>query len=73
MNEPKSISLIFPVYKDRFTVLRVIEKSLKILKKLNKKYEIIIIDDCCPQMSGQIALEIVKKNKKIKVFFHKKT
>ena len=72
MNEPKSISLIFPVYKDRFTVLRVIEKSLKILKKLNKKYEIIIIDDCCPQMSGQIALEKVKKNKKIKVFFHKK-
>ncbi len=72
MNEPKSISLIFPVYKDRFTVLRVIEKSLKILKKLNKKYEIIIIDDCCPEMSGQIALEKVKKNKKIKVFFHKK-
>ena len=64
MNEPKSISLIFPVYKDRFTVLRVIEKSLKILKKLNKKYEIIIIDDCCPQMSGQIALEKVKKIKK---------
>ena len=72
MKEPKSISLIFPVYKDRFTVLRLIEKSLKILKKLNKKYEIIIIDDCCPEMSGQIALEKVKKNKKIKVFFHKK-
>lgn len=75
MNKPKSISLIFPLYKDKFTVINVIKKSLKILKKLKIKHEIIIIDDCCPEKSGQIALKYISKNnqnKKIKVIFHKK-
>ena len=71
MKKPKSISLIFPVYKDKFTVLSVINKSLRILKKLRIKYEIIIVDDCCPENSGHKALIRAKKNKKIKVFFHK--
>lgn len=35
MSKPNSISLIFPVYKDKFTVIRVINKRLKILKKYN--------------------------------------
>lgn len=75
MNKPKSISLIFPLYKDKFTVIKVINKSLKILKKLKVKYEIVIIDDCCPEKSGLIALKYINKNnqrKKIKVIFHKK-
>lgn len=72
MNKPRSISLIFPVYRDKFTVKKVIKKSSKILKKLKIKYEIIIIDDFCPEKSGLIALKYSKKNKKIKVYFHKK-
>ena len=72
MNNPKSISLIFPLYRDKYTVKKVIDKSLKILKKLKIKYEIIIIDDCCPEKSGLIALNYSKRNKKIKVIFHKK-
>tara|TARA_B110000259_G_C13901644_1_gene357117 strand:+ start:146 stop:865 length:720 start_codon:yes stop_codon:yes gene_type:complete len=72
MKDPKSISLIFPVYRDKYTVKKVINKSLKILKKLKIKYEIIIIDDCCPEKSGSIALKYSKKNKRIKVIFHKK-
>ncbi len=72
MNNPKSISLIFPLYKDKYTVKKVINKSLKILKKLKKRYEIIIIDDCCPEKSGLVAVKHSKKNKKIKVIFHKK-
>ena len=45
---------------------KVINKSLKILKKLKKRYEIIIIDDCCPEKSGLVAVKHSKKNKKIK-------
>ena len=33
----KSISLMFPVYKDRRTVKKMILKSAKVLKKLKKK------------------------------------
>ena len=63
---------MFPLYKDRSTVKLMIKKSVKVLKKLKKKYEIIIVDDGCPQNSGKLAKEISKKYSNVKVFFHKK-
>ena len=72
MLNPKSISLVFPLYKDKSTVKIMISKSLNVLKKTKKKFEIIVIDDGCPQNSGKIAQAYAKKNYKIKVFFHKK-
>ena len=72
MLNPKSISLLFQLYKDKSTVKIMISKSLNVLKKTKKKFEIIIIDDGCPQNSGKIAQAYAKKNYKIKVFFHKK-
>jgi glycosyltransferase involved in cell wall biosynthesis len=72
MKNPKSISLMFPLYNDKRTVKIMITKSLKILKKINKKFEIIIVDDGCPEKSGKIAQIFSKKNPQIKVFFHKK-
>ena len=70
MNKIKSISLMFPLYKDRNTVRLMIKKSLNVLKKLKIKYEIVIVDDGCPQNSGKLAKEIAKKFTNIKVFFH---
>ena len=72
MNNIKSISLVFPLYKDKNTVEVMIFKSLKVLKKIKKKFEIIIVDDGCPEGSGKIAQRYAKKNQKIKVFFHAK-
>ncbi len=60
MNKIKSISLMFPLYKDRNTVRLMIKKSLNVLKKLKIKSEIIIVDDGCPQKSGNLAKEIAK-------------
>ena len=72
MNKVKSISLMFPLYKDRSTVKLMIKKSVKVLKKLKKKYEIIIVDDGRPQNSGKLDTQISKKYSNVKVFFHKK-
>ncbi len=72
MQKIKSISLMFPLYKDKNTVELMIKKSSKVLKKLKRKYEIIIVDDGCPQNSGRLAEKIAKKYSNIKVFFHKK-
>ena len=72
MNKMKSISLMFPLYKDRNTVKLMITKSSNVLRKLKIKYEIVIVDDGCPQNSGKLAKEIAKKFTNIKVFFHKK-
>ena len=72
IKNPKSISIMFPLYKDKRTVKSMILKSLKILKKTKKKFEIVIIDDGCPENSGKIAQELSKKNPKVRVYFHKK-
>ena len=72
MKKKKSISLMFPLYKDKNTVELMIKKSFNVLKKLKRKYEIIIIDDGCPQKSGKLAIKIAKKFSNIKVFFHRK-
>ena len=47
----KSVTLMFPLYKDKKTVRKMILNSLKILKKVTKKYEIIAVDDGCPEKS----------------------
>ena len=72
MKKIKSISLMFPLYKDKSTVELMITKSSAVLKKLKNKYEIIIVDDGCPQNSGKLAEKIAKKFSNIKIFFHKK-
>ena len=72
MKKIKSISLMFPLYKDRSTVELMIKKSSNVLKKLKRKYEIVIVDDGCPEKSGELAKKVAKKFSNIKVFFHKK-
>ena len=63
---------MFPLYNDKNTVELMIKKSSNVLKKLKRKYEIIIVDDGCPQNSGKLAAKIAKKFSNVKVFFHKK-
>ncbi len=72
MKKVKSLSIIFPLYKDRRTVRKMILKSTKLLKKIKKKSEIVVVDDGCPQKSGFLAMEISKNLKNVKVIFHKK-
>ena len=61
----KSI-IIIPCY-------NVKDQILKVIKKINLKniYKIIIVDDFCPQKSGNLVEKKVK-NKKIKVIYAKK-
>jgi glycosyltransferase involved in cell wall biosynthesis len=72
MKKIDSLSIMFPLYKDSLTVEKMIMKSLKICKKITNNYEIIVVDDGCPEKSGLLAKKFTKKNKKIKVIFHKK-
>ena len=74
MNKKKkinSISIVIPIYKDKNTVTKMITSSLRILKKTINNYEVIAIDDGCPDKSGHEARKFFKDNKKVKVIFHK--
>ena len=46
---------MFPLYKDSKTVNIMIQRSIKVLKKTKKKFEIIAIDGGCPEESGLLA------------------
>ncbi len=72
MKSVKSISIMFPLYKDRRTVKKMIFKSNKLLKKLKKKSEIVIVDDGCPEKSGTYAKLLSQQISNTKVIFHKK-
>ena len=71
MKNINSISILFPLYKDRRTVKKMIIRSLDLMKKLKKKYEIVMVDDGCPEKSGLYAKKLINR-KNIKVIFHKK-
>ena len=71
MKKINSLSIVFPLYKDKSTVRKMIFNSQKALKKTKiKKNQIVIVDDGCPQKSGSYAKKLSKK-KNIKIIFHK--
>ena len=63
---------MFPLYRDKKTVKKMIFRSLSVLRRTKKKFEIVIVDDGCPENSGKLALKFSKKIKNVKVIFHKK-
>ena len=60
-NKINSLSIIFPVYKDSATVEKMIIKSNNLISKYNLDSEIVVVNDCCPEGSGKIAVELKKK------------
>ncbi|OQW96250.1 MAG: hypothetical protein BWK77_05655 [Verrucomicrobia bacterium A1] len=66
----REISLFFPVYNDEPTVRRVTEKAIAVLSEIADRYEIVIVDDCGKDRSGQIADELAKEHPFVKVVHH---
>ena len=54
---------MFPLYRDKRTVKKMIIRSINLMKKLKKKYEIVMVDDGCPENSGLYARKFIKKKK----------
>jgi len=70
MNKIESLSIVFPVYKDNKTIETLIKKSILLCESLLIDYEIIIVNDCCPDGSGKIAEQYAKTNSRIKLITH---
>ena len=70
-NQIPELSLFLPCYNEQDNLQNTVDKTLPILKKVAKKWELIIIDDGSKDKTGQIAKSIQKTDpKNIKIITH---
>ena len=65
-----SLTIGFPVYGDEGTVEIVANKGLAIGRSLAIPFEVIIVNDCSPDRSGEIADELARRHPEIRVIHH---
>lgn len=67
----KKISIIIPTYNERGNILKLIQKIEEHIDVKNFKYEIIIIDDNSPDLTGHLVKKHYENNNKIKIYIRK--
>ena len=68
----KGISIFLPAYNDEKTIKRLVLDVISVLGPLNLDYEIIIIDGCSQDATGEIAKGLTENHKNVKLVQHKK-
>ena len=66
MKSTKKISVVIPVYGCKGALVELCERLNKSLKKITDSYEIILVNDACPQGSWEVIEEICKIDKRVK-------
>lgn len=65
------ISVFFPAYNEEKNLRNTIEKTVAVLKRIARKWEVLIVDDGSKDGTGQIAQGLARKYKnKVKVITH---
>ena len=59
-------SVVIPLYKCSGTLEELCDRLLLVFKKLNKEFEIILVNDASPENDWEIASKLSKTNKNIK-------
>ncbi len=62
------LSVIMPVYNEEATLAEVVRQVLAAPCELEK--ELILVDDCSSDGSGQVADGLAEEDKRIRVFHH---
>ena len=73
MKSKQGISVFFPCYNDVHTIGGLVDDAVFVLKKLTRKYEVIVIDDGSSDGSQQVLRDLeVKYPEVVRPIFHKK-
>ena len=70
MAQITELSVFFPAYNEEKNILNTVNAAENVLKKLFKKYEILIIDDGSSDKTAEICQAIERKNPKIRLIRH---
>ena len=65
-NSKMKISVVVPVYGCRAALPELYRRLVKTLLTITKAYEIILVNDNCPQNSWEVIEELCKQDKKVK-------
>ncbi|MDD5415708.1 MAG: glycosyltransferase [Candidatus Daviesbacteria bacterium] len=66
------LSVFFPCINEEGSIEHIVRKAEQVLKKLNLKHEIIVVDDGSTDRTGQIADKMARENSNIRVIHHLK-
>lgn len=64
------ISAFFPAYNEEANIKIVVEKAIKVLEKVAKEYEVIVVNDGSTDKTEGIVKKLIKKNPKISMITH---
>lgn len=65
-NNKVCISVVIPIYGCRAALIELYERLTKTLLQITNNYEIILVDDCCPQNSWELIEQICSKDSNVK-------
>lgn len=68
----KELSVFFPAYNEEVALKETVEKANEVLKEIAEEYEIIVVNDGSKDKTGDIAEQLAKKNKRVRVIHHSK-
>lgn len=64
------ISVFFPAYNEEANIRQTVEKAIDVLKKIAKRWEIIVIDDGSKDKTGEVVKRIIKKEPRVRLITH---
>lgn len=68
----KSVSLLCWAYNEEDSILEYLERATALLEETVSDYEIILIDDCSTDRTGEIAAAFSRRNPRLKIFKNEK-
>jgi len=72
MDKIETLSVFFPAYNEEDNLETTVKKAVKILPQVAEEWEVVIVNDGSKDRTGEIADELAKENKNIRVVHHPK-
>jgi glycosyltransferase involved in cell wall biosynthesis len=67
MSKDKTISVLLPAFNEEENVVATVEEALKALENRFSGYEVIVINDCSSDRTGELADSLAQGNRNVKV------
>mgnify|MGYP001593425682 CR=1 FL=1 len=70
MKTLSELSVFFPSYNEERNITNTVEKAIKVLPSVAKRWEVIVVNDGSKDKTKEVALKLAKKDKRIRLIDH---